>query len=181
MKYSRWLWNLHQRRKFLRAELSRDILKFSLGNAISRDFQEVFFTADAMLFHQNTCQTRNNTVEMSPLEAFHGGGWFKRFTDLNLLNMRSTSFKTGKQMLYKCYSMVLTFCQQLWYKEMTVAWLRIANQPALLAGHWPLLTALPTDNTRRQHSLLLTVLNFMYDIVYAVNFKILYLHPLFNS
>ena len=31
MKYSRWLWNLHQRRKFLRAELSRDILKFRVS------------------------------------------------------------------------------------------------------------------------------------------------------
>ena len=31
MKYSRWLWNLHQRRKFLKAELSRDILKFRVA------------------------------------------------------------------------------------------------------------------------------------------------------
>ena len=28
---SRWLWNLHQRHKFLRAEASRDILKFRVS------------------------------------------------------------------------------------------------------------------------------------------------------
>ena len=49
---SRWLWNSHQRHKFLRAEASRHILKFSLGNGISRGFQEVISTLDT-LFCQN--------------------------------------------------------------------------------------------------------------------------------
>ena len=67
---SRWLWNSHQRYKFLRAKASRDILKFqSLGNGVSRGFQEVFSTADVMLFRQNTRKTGNNAVEMS--HAFH--------------------------------------------------------------------------------------------------------------
>ena len=47
---SRWLWNLHQRHKFLRAEASRDILSLlSLRNGIFRGFQEVFSTTDAII------------------------------------------------------------------------------------------------------------------------------------
>ena len=38
---------------------------WSLGNGISRAFQEVFSTADAMLFHPNTRKTGNNAFEMS--------------------------------------------------------------------------------------------------------------------
>ena len=79
---SRRLWNSHQRHKFSRAEAPRDILKFSLGNGIFRDFQEVFSTADAMIFCQNTHKTGNNAVEMS--QAFHDIAWFERFTDLIL-------------------------------------------------------------------------------------------------
>ena len=78
---SRRLWNSHQRHKFLWAEASRDILKFSLENAISRGLWEVF--SDAMLFRQNTCKPGNNAVEMSP--AFHKIARFERFTDVNLL------------------------------------------------------------------------------------------------
>ena len=47
----------------------QDILEIqSLRNAISRVFQEVFSTAEAMLFRQNTsfCKTGNNVVEMCP-------------------------------------------------------------------------------------------------------------------
>ena len=78
---SRRLWNSHQRHKFLRAEASRDILKFRVSGDC-RGFQEVFSTADAMLFRQNTRKTRNEAVEMS--QAFHDIARFERFTDLNL-------------------------------------------------------------------------------------------------
>ena len=54
----------------------------SLGNAISRGFQDVFSAADTMFFHQNTCKTGNNAIEMS--QAFHDIAQFKHFTDLNL-------------------------------------------------------------------------------------------------
>ena len=54
---SGWLWNSQQRHKFLKAEASRDILKFRVS--ISRGFQEVFSAADAVLFCQNTCKTGN--------------------------------------------------------------------------------------------------------------------------
>ena len=41
-------------------------------------------TAEAMLFHQNTCKTGNNAVETS--QAFHDLARFESFTDLNCLN-----------------------------------------------------------------------------------------------
>ena len=44
--YTRRLWNLHQRHKFLKAAASRVIL--SLRNGVSRGFQEVFSIADAI-------------------------------------------------------------------------------------------------------------------------------------
>ena len=54
----------------------------SLRNAISMGFQEVFSTADATLFRQNTCKTGNNAIKMS--QAFLDIAWFELFTDLNL-------------------------------------------------------------------------------------------------
>ena len=70
---------------FLGAEGSRDILKFWVSeNGISRGFQEVFSTADAMLFHQNTCNTGNNSTETEMSQIFHDIARFECFTDLNL-------------------------------------------------------------------------------------------------
>ena len=63
----------------LRAEVSRDILKFRVSEIA---FQEVFSTADSTLFRQNTRKTGNNAVEMS--QAFHNIARRERFTDLNL-------------------------------------------------------------------------------------------------
>ena len=55
----------------------------NLRNGISRGFQEVFSTVDAVLFHQNTHKTGNKfAIAMS--QAFHNIAWFARFIDLNL-------------------------------------------------------------------------------------------------
>ena len=77
---SRRLWNLHRRNKFLRAKTSRVIL--SLGNGVSSDFQEVFSTADTMLFSQNIFKTENNALER--YQAFQDIARFELFRDLNL-------------------------------------------------------------------------------------------------
>ena len=50
--------------------------------SISRGFQEVFSTMDAMLFRQNTRKTGNNAIEIS--QAFHDITQFEHFTDLHL-------------------------------------------------------------------------------------------------
>ena len=55
----------------------------SLGNGVSRAFQEVFPTTDAMLFRQNTRKSGNNAVKMSL--AFQDIARFKCFTGLNRL------------------------------------------------------------------------------------------------
>ena len=80
---SKRLLNSHQRHKFLTAEASRDIVKFRSSDTVfPGGFQEVYFTADAMLFRQNTRKAGNNAVEMS--QAFHDIALFECFTDLNL-------------------------------------------------------------------------------------------------
>ena len=107
--------NLHQRHKFLRAEASRDIFAIqSFGNDISRGFQEVFSTADAMLFCQKTRKTGKNAVEMS--QVFHDIAQVELFTDLNLFKyvfivIQNWETDTGT---LQFYLMVHIFCYQLW-------------------------------------------------------------------
>ena len=50
-----------------------------------------------MFFCHNTGKAGNNTIKMS--HVFHNFAGFECFTDLNLQNIRSMSFKSGKQML----------------------------------------------------------------------------------
>ena len=100
----RWLWNSHQRHKFLRDEASRDILR----NGISKGFQGVFSTANAMLFHQNTCKTENKAIEMS--QAFYNIVWFRSFTDLNLFKYTFSVIQNLNMDALQFYSMVLIFC-----------------------------------------------------------------------
>ena len=85
----------------------------SLGNGVSRGFQEVFPTADAMLFRQNARKTGNNAVQISLR--------FKRFTGLNLLEYEIYVVQNWETDALQFCSMVLIFCQQLWQKEMKVA------------------------------------------------------------
>ena len=54
----------------------------SLGNGISRGFQEVFLTENTTVFCQNTQKTGSNAIEMS--EAYQDIACFERFSDLNL-------------------------------------------------------------------------------------------------
>ena len=80
---SSWLWNSHQRHKFLRVEASRDILKFRVSEMpFPGVFKRYFSTADALLLCQTTGKTGNNAVEMS--QVFHDITQFERFTSLNL-------------------------------------------------------------------------------------------------
>ena len=67
---SSWLWNSHQRHKFLRVEASRDILKFRVSEMpFPGVFKRYFSTADALLLCQTTSKTGNNAVEIS--QVFH--------------------------------------------------------------------------------------------------------------
>ena len=77
---STWLWNSHQRCKFLRAKVlcaSGDILNLESCIAISSGFQNVFSTADTLLFRQNTRKTGKNAIEIS--QTFHDIAWFECF------------------------------------------------------------------------------------------------------
>ena len=112
---SRWLWNLHQRHKFLRAEAFRDVLKFIESQKWRfQEFLRGISTADAMLFCQNTHITVGTLLLKCP----------RRFMTLHssenrtCLNMRSMSFKTGKQMLYNniwwCLFFVSSYGRRRW-------------------------------------------------------------------
>ena len=79
----------------------------SLRNGVSRSFQEVFSTTDAMLFCQNKRKTENNAVKMS--QAFQDIAEFERLTDLSCQNIHSMSFKTGKRMHYNFIRWCLFF------------------------------------------------------------------------
>ena len=96
---------------------SRQLKARSLRNGVSRDFQEVFSTTDAMLFCQNTRKTAgNNAVEMS--QAFHGVAQFERFTDLNLFKYAFNVIQSGKHTLYNyiqwCLFFVSSYGRRRW-------------------------------------------------------------------
>ena len=87
---------------------SRQLKARSLRNGVSRDFQEVFSTTDAMLFCQNTRKTAgNNAVEMS--QAFHDVVRFERFTDLNLFKYAFNVIQSGQHTLYNYIQWCLFF------------------------------------------------------------------------
>ena len=75
--------NSHQRHNFLRAEVSRDMLKFRVSEmAFPGVFKRYFAPRMPPLFHQNTRKTGNNVAEMSQL--FHDITRFERATDPGL-------------------------------------------------------------------------------------------------
>ena len=89
--------NSHQRHNFLRAEVSRDILKFRvLEMAFPGVFKEYFPPRMPPLFHQNTRKTGNNVIKMS--QPFHDIARFERFTDQSLFKYAFSviqNWKTG--------------------------------------------------------------------------------------
>ena len=106
---SRWLWNSHQRHKFLRAEASRDIVKFRVSEmGVSRGFQGVFSTADTILFRHNTSKTGNNAVKIS--QALHAIARLERFTDLNLFKYAFNVIQNWETDASQFYSKVVIFC-----------------------------------------------------------------------
>ena len=89
-------WNSHQRHNFLRAEASRDILKFRVSEmAFPGVFKRYFPLQKPCCFVRKHARL-GTAIEMS--QAFHDIARFEHFTPC--LNMYSMSFKTGKWMLY---------------------------------------------------------------------------------
>ena len=98
-------WNSHQRHKFLRAEASRDILKFRV---LEMPFPGVFkryFPLQTPCCFIRKHERLGTAIEMS--QVFHDIALFERVTPC--LNMHSKSFKTGKRMLYNFISQCLFF------------------------------------------------------------------------
>ena len=112
----------------------------SLGNGVSRGFQEVFSPVDTKLFRQNTHQTGNNAIKMS--QAFHNIAWFERFTDLNLFKYVFNVIQNWETDALQFYSIVPIFLLAVMVEGDESSWLRMANQLAVLASYRPLLTDL---------------------------------------
>ena len=109
---TRQLWNAHQRHKFLRAEVSGDILKFRISEmTFAGVFKRCFPPRTPMLFRQNSRRTRNYAVEMS--QAFHDIARFERFTDLNLFKNALSVIQNWETNSLQFNSTVLNFCYQL--------------------------------------------------------------------
>ena len=83
-----------------------EIIK-SLGNGISRGFQEVFSTAEATLFRHNTRKTGNNVVKMC--QPFLNIAWFECFTDLSLFRYAFNDIQNWEMDALQFCSMVLIF------------------------------------------------------------------------
>ena len=118
----RWLWNRHQRYKFLRAEASRDILNL-IKNDISTGFQEIFSTA--IQFHQNTCKSGNNAVKMCQVSQHIAR--FECFTDLNLFKYAFNVIQNWETDVLQFYLMVLNFLLAVMIEGDKSSWLRMAN------------------------------------------------------
>ena len=121
---SRRLWNSNQRNKFLSAEASPGI----------------FHRRHHMHVVSSIC-TQDWEVPLKCPKGFHKIAQYEHFTPC--LNMRSRSFKTGKQMLYNLlYNNAYLLLAVMVEGDESMPAIRMANYPAVLAGYWPLLTAL---------------------------------------
>ena len=151
---SRRLWNLQQRHKFFEGfGIQGHFENQSVGNGISRAFQEVLFTVDAMLFrlithktqdweqcHQNVCPgiPRHCTVR-----TFHRSK--PKYVFRVIQNWETDASQYIKFLFGGAY-----FVSAVKVEEDESSRLKIANQPAVLAGYRPLLTALRHTSHEKQ-------------------------------
>ena len=155
---SRQLWNQHRRHKFLRAEESRDILKvFRVSEMPFPGVCKRYFNHGRHIvsseYIENTHKTGNNAIEMS--QAFHDITRFEHFTDLNLFIFVQCHSKLANG----CFTILFDdayFLLAVMVEGDESSRLRMPNQPAVLAGYWPLLTALLIPWLVLHNELLLT-------------------------
>ena len=106
---SRWLWNSHQRHKFLRAEASRDIVKFRVSEMeFPGVFKGYFPPRTPYCFVRIQARLVNNAVKIS--QALHDIARLERFTDLNLFKYAFNVIQNWETDALQFYSMVLIFC-----------------------------------------------------------------------
>ena len=81
---------MHQRHKFLRANASRNNLKFRVSEMAFPGVFKRYFPLQMPCCFVKATKTGNDAVDVS--QTFQDIAWFEHFTDVNLLNMRSMSF-----------------------------------------------------------------------------------------
>ena len=137
---SRQLWNSNQRHN-LRAEPSRNILRFRVSEMAFPGVFKRYLPLRMLCFFVRILVTMGTMP--SKCRRHSDIAWFECFTDLNMFKYAFNVIQNWNTDALQFYSMVLIFCQQLWQKQIDESsQLRMANQPVVLAGFWPLLTAL---------------------------------------
>ena len=106
---SRRLWNSHQRHKFLRAEASRDILKFRVSEMPVPGVSRRYFPPRMPCCFVRIC-TRLGTTALENSQAFHDIAQLKCSTDLNLFKYPFNVIQYWETDALQFYSMVLIFC-----------------------------------------------------------------------
>ena len=95
---SRRLSNLHQRNKFLRAEASRDILKFRVSEmSFPGGLKRYFLLWTPCCFVRIHAKLGTMSLKCPRRSTTSHGSNISQKTHLNICSM---SFKTGKQMFY---------------------------------------------------------------------------------
>ena len=138
---SRWLWNSHQRHKFLRGKASRDILKFRASEIPFPGFSRgIFHHRHHVVFWEYTQNWEQCNLNV---QAFHNITRLKHFTHLNLFKyalnvIQNWVTDASHWILFDgAYILLATMVEG---DESSV--LGMADQPAVLACYRPLLTAL---------------------------------------
>ena len=129
---SRRLQNSHQRHKFLRAKASREVSEMSFPGGFKRYFPPwmpcCFVRIHARLGTMPSKCPRRSTTSHS-LNVLN--------TDVNLFKYSFDVIQTWEMDVLQFYLMVLIFLLAVMVEGGESSRLRMANQPAVLAGYWP--------------------------------------------
>ena len=132
---SRRLWNSQKRNKFLRAEASRDILKFRVSEmSFPRALKRYFPPRTPCCFVRIHARLGIMPLKCPRHSVTSHGSNISQKTCSNICSM---SFKTGKQMCYNFIRWCLFFCQPLWQKEIKVASLGWLTSPRFCPATGP--------------------------------------------
>ena len=101
---SRQLWNSHQWKKFLRAEVSKDILQFNFSEMAFLGVFNRYFPL------RTPCCFVRIHARLGTMLSFHDIARFEHFTDLNLFKYAFNVIQIWEMDALQFYLMVLIFC-----------------------------------------------------------------------
>ena len=135
---SRWLWNSHQRHKFLRAEASWDILKFRVSG--------IAFPGVSRGIYHHGCYVVSSQY-LQHWEQYHRNvaGIPRMVRTFQRSKLVYICAQCHSKLEHGCFTILFNgayFLLAVMVERDESSRQRMANWPAVLAGYWPLLTAL---------------------------------------